>query len=67
VAQAESQGVTIALENTRRPDYLDWAFSHIQSSNLGFCYDSSHDFIGANPGEESGEMGPVLTTTPPVG
>lgn len=44
-AFAEGNGVILALENTRRPDYLDQVFEHIGSPGLGFCYDSSHDFL----------------------
>jgi len=53
VGQAESLGITIAIENTRRPDYIDTIFSNIQSNNLGFCYDSSHDFL---PGQSKGNI-----------
>jgi sugar phosphate isomerase/epimerase len=49
VKQAEKEGVTIALENLGHLDslYLDYVFSNIQSPNLGFCYDSSHDNIAS--------------------
>jgi len=42
---AESCGVVLALENTRRSDYLDAVFSNLGSPSIGFCYDSSHDFM----------------------
>jgi sugar phosphate isomerase/epimerase len=45
VSQAEKLGVRIALENTKRPAYLEPIFNEIKSSNLGFCYDCSHDFL----------------------
>jgi sugar phosphate isomerase/epimerase len=47
VRQAENLGVTIALENAEDygNHYLEFVFSNIRSPNLGFCYDSSHDFI----------------------
>jgi len=45
VGAAEGYGVRIAIENTRRFDYLDRIFSNVQSPGLGFCYDSSHDFM----------------------
>ncbi|MFC1900256.1 sugar phosphate isomerase/epimerase family protein [Chloroflexota bacterium] len=64
VTQAEKLGVTIALENTRRPEYLEYIFSNIQSLNLRFCYDSSHDFL---PDHSRGELlsrwGHLLVTT----
>lgn len=40
---AEQKGVNIALENLRKPEYLQYLFSNIQSSRLGFCYDSGHE------------------------
>ncbi len=40
---AEDSSVIIALENLRRPDYLHYVFSRIESDNLMFCYDSGHD------------------------
>lgn len=43
VDTAERLSVNIALENLRRPDYLDFVFSNIQSQRLGFCYDSGHE------------------------
>jgi sugar phosphate isomerase/epimerase len=43
VESAESQKVNLALENLRRPEYLDFIFANIQSDRLGFCYDSGHD------------------------
>lgn len=45
VRQAEDLGVTMALENTERTEHLSLVFDEIQSPRLGFCYDSSHDFI----------------------
>lgn len=42
---AEDLDVTLAVENTRRNDYLDLVFSEIDSPHLGLCYDSSHDFL----------------------
>jgi sugar phosphate isomerase/epimerase len=47
VKLAEDQGVIIALENLEYSGnrHLDYVFSSLQSPNLGFCYDSSHDNI----------------------
>jgi sugar phosphate isomerase/epimerase len=42
---AEDLGVVIAIENTGREDYISFVLSEIQSKNLGFCYDSSHNHI----------------------
>jgi len=43
VKLAEQKKVNIALENLRRPDYLQFVFENIQSNRLGFCYDSGHE------------------------
>lgn len=45
VKQAEDSGVQLAVENTRQPGHIDHILSHIESPYLGFCYDSSHDFL----------------------
>jgi sugar phosphate isomerase/epimerase len=45
VKAAEDSSVKIAVENTMQPALLDLIFSHIQSDYLGFCYDTSHDFL----------------------
>ena len=51
VALAEAAGVRIAIENTRHPEYVDYVLGHIDSPSLGFCYDSSHDFLySSTPG-----------------
>jgi L-ribulose-5-phosphate 3-epimerase len=42
VELAERHQVNLALENLRRPEYLEWLFSRIDSERLGFCYDSGH-------------------------
>lgn len=43
VAAAEARGVTIAVENTRRPDYLTAVLEAIPSPRLGLCFDTAHD------------------------
>ena len=45
IKAAEDADVSIAVENTMQPALLDLIFSHIQSDYLGFCYDTSHDFL----------------------
>ena len=37
--------VSIALENTRRTDGLNYLLENIKDPRLGMCYDSSHDFL----------------------
>lgn len=62
--RAEALDVILAVENTGRPDHLDFLFSNVESRHLGFCYDSSHDFL---PGKSHGEIlkrwGGLLETT----
>jgi L-ribulose-5-phosphate 3-epimerase len=43
VEVAEQRGVNIALENLRRPQYMEFIFANVQSNRLGFCYDSGHE------------------------
>jgi len=42
---AEDLGVTIAIENTGREDYIYFVLSELHSNYFGFCYDSSHNRI----------------------
>jgi sugar phosphate isomerase/epimerase len=42
---AEDCDVKIAVENTMAPTFLDFVLSQIESPHLGFCYDTSHDFL----------------------
>ncbi len=43
IKYAEERNVIIAIENTRQMKVFHDLFGLIQSGNLGFCYDSSHD------------------------
>ena len=43
IDKAEKVNVNIALENLRKPEYLDFIFNNIKSDKLGFCYDSGHE------------------------
>lgn len=64
VSYAEDRDLILALENTARPDYIDFVFSNLQSSHLGFCYDSSHDFLkGQSQGGILKKWGYLLVTT----
>ncbi len=47
VEEAARSAVVIALENVRSNTALDRALTEIESPHLGFCYDSSHDFMHA--------------------
>lgn len=55
---AEDSGVKIAIENTMQPALLDRIFTRIQSDHLGFCYDTSHDFLySSRPGKLLAQWG----------
>lgn len=45
VDAAETNSVTLAIENTRSPQHIDTLLQEIGSPSLGLCYDSSHDFL----------------------
>lgn len=40
--RAERKGINIALENLRRPDYLEYVYANVKSDRLKFCFDSGH-------------------------
>jgi len=40
---AEKYNVNLALENLRFVEYIDYIFQNINSSKLGFCFDSGHN------------------------
>lgn len=64
VRRAEDANVTVAIENTGKPCYLNHVFSNVESPSLGFCYDSSHDFLGhSNPGTLLREWSHLLVAT----
>jgi sugar phosphate isomerase/epimerase len=52
VTTAEQLGVIVAVENTRRRDYVDFVLERIPSRHLGFCYDSSHARLNADQGTD---------------
>lgn len=64
VHTAETLGITLALENTRRPDLLDLLFSTFPSPALGLCYDAAHDRLwpGAPPGTLARHEARLVTT-----
>ena len=60
----ETKRVKVALENTKHPEYIDYLLSRIDSPSLGFCYDSSHDFLyGEKPGDILSKWGHRLMAT----
>lgn len=62
VKLAEDSNVKIAVENTMQPSLIDLVFSRIQCDSLGFCYDTSHDFLySPKPGELLKKWGHRLT------
>lgn len=48
---AEDIKIKIAVENTKKFEYTEFVLNEFDSNYLGFCYDSSHDFIN---GESKG-------------
>lgn len=42
VDYAESLGIKVAFENTKIKGYLEYVFDHIDSDNIGLCYDAGH-------------------------
>jgi sugar phosphate isomerase/epimerase len=42
---AENLSINIAIENIRFPAFVTYALENISENNLGFCYDSGHDFL----------------------
>lgn len=61
---AEDTGVAIAVENTQKPDFVDFIFSEISSPFLRFCYDTSHDFLYCtSPGSLLSKWGHLLSVT----
>lgn len=61
---AEDAGVVMAVENTQKPEFLDFIFSQLNSPFLRFCYDTSHDFLySTKPGELLSKWGHLLTVT----
>jgi sugar phosphate isomerase/epimerase len=64
VKVAADSDVKIAVENTIQPVLLDLIFSHIKSSHLGLCYDTSHDSLySPQPGELLKRWGHRLMVT----
>lgn len=52
ISEAERIGIKVAFENTQMLSYTDFLLREISSPNMGFCYDSSHDFVnGGSFGE----------------
>ena len=49
VRQAGQAGVTLAVENTRRDDIIHRVLEEFDSPAVGFCYDSSHDWMWGRP------------------
>ncbi len=41
--RAERRGVTVALENLRKPVHLETVFDAVRSDRIRFCYDSGHE------------------------
>lgn len=52
IREAEKIDINVAFENTQMYSYTEFLLKEIESPNVGFCYDSSHDFVnGGSYGE----------------
>jgi len=60
VEQAERLNANIALENLRKPEYLEFVLGEIDSPRLGFCYDSGHHLLYAPNEDLLGKYGDRL-------
>jgi sugar phosphate isomerase/epimerase len=64
VKAAEERNVILAVENIQCTKHLDFVFHKIDSPNLAFCYDSSHDFLwSTQPGNILSKWTDRLVTT----
>lgn len=66
IARAGDLGVTLALENVQRPEYLERVFSSVCDKGqvprgLGFCYDSGHDFAVSHSNGLIDKYAPLLS------
>lgn len=55
IRAAEDSGVIAAVENTFRIEFLEFVLSEMESPNLQFCYDASHERLYGG-----GENGSIL-------
>ncbi len=61
---AEEFDVAVAVENTGSAAHLHSLFSEVESESLGFCYDTSHDWLyGVEKGESLQKFGRRLMAT----
>jgi sugar phosphate isomerase/epimerase len=60
VERAEQKNINIALENLRKPEYLDYVYERIKSDNLKFCYDSGHENCFSKKGDLLDKFGNKL-------
>ena len=64
VEAGERANVTIAVENTRSLAHIEWLLEQVSSTQLGLCYDSSHDWLySQHPGELLRRWGSRVVTT----
>jgi sugar phosphate isomerase/epimerase len=53
IKEADNIKLKVALENTQMFEYTDFLLKEFDSKYVGFCYDSSHDFVN---GQSCGEI-----------
>ena len=63
VKVAEREGVNIAVENTRFPDYNKYIYENINSDRLTLCYDCGHEHCYTKDRDILSEFGDRLSTS----
>jgi len=64
IDRAKQYKVKIAIENTRNPNMVDFILDNNESPWLGFCYDTSHDWLYSDiKGEQLKRNGKRLFVT----
>jgi sugar phosphate isomerase/epimerase len=60
IEKAEERNINVALENLRKPEFLDFVFERIESEKLMFCYDSGHENCYSKKGNLLDKFGDKL-------
>lgn len=63
VRTAEKEGVNIAVENTRFPDYNKYIYENLSSDRLTLCYDTGHEHCYTKGFDVLSAFGERLSTT----
>ncbi len=63
VREAEREGVNLAVENTRFPEYNEYIYDNIKSPRLTLCYDTGHEHCYTKGFSVLDAFGDKLSTT----